>query len=343
MSESISCEQRSDQAGMRLPRFPWGRTWLLVLILTGVVVGSEEAFWRSRGFRPSVPESTHLWHFWRQRVYRDDGKVIVLLGTSRMQADICLDTLRDRHPGHRIVQLALSGPQGPISVLEDLANDQSFVGTVVCGCVTPHIQSSIWRTSSNEVNTCPRPSTYIDELSFLRLCEGLATLERRLRLPKTVEFISQHHTLPSAERYCRTKFDRSTVWEFKELADPGEHELETYRALYEQNPMPPAESFLDDCAVVDSLVEKLSRRGGQVAFVRLPSSGARRILEDEFHPKAPYWDLFSTATSATCVHWSDVTAMRGLHCPDGSHLGPHDAVKYTVALSASLRRTGVLP
>jgi hypothetical protein len=62
--------------------------------------------WLSRIHRvgPTVSQTMGLWYFWRQQINRTDGKVIVFIGTSRVAADVSLDTIRECLPGYRVIQ-----------------------------------------------------------------------------------------------------------------------------------------------------------------------------------------------------------------------------------------------
>lgn len=123
------------------------RTWLVTLLIYCSVIGCLENSGRRGGFRPSVIDAigrSELWYFWRQRVYGNDGKVVVLVGTSRMTSDVSLDALKACLPGHRVVQLGLNGTKSPIGVLQDLAADTSFVGLVICEIDTPLLEGIQW-------------------------------------------------------------------------------------------------------------------------------------------------------------------------------------------------------
>ena len=62
----------------RAPCGGWGRTWLGALLLAAALIGGAEAFWRSRGLRPSVIDDLDLWAFERMRAsFAGDGIVLV--------------------------------------------------------------------------------------------------------------------------------------------------------------------------------------------------------------------------------------------------------------------------
>src|ERR1700732_1553151 len=80
------------------PMLPWLRVVLLASLLAAGSICSLDAHWRSAGFRPTVPDGMDLWYFWRQQVDGNNGKVIVFLGSSRITADISIETLHECLP-----------------------------------------------------------------------------------------------------------------------------------------------------------------------------------------------------------------------------------------------------
>lgn len=118
---------------------PWFLVWGTTLALTMATLGAEEIAWRNQGVRPTVPDSKAMWAFWRDRVYRADGRVVVCLGTSRIRAALSEGVLRERLPDYRVVQLGINSVRSPLPVLEDLAHDSSFRGTVLCEMLSPFL------------------------------------------------------------------------------------------------------------------------------------------------------------------------------------------------------------
>jgi hypothetical protein len=100
-----------------VPAIPLLRVWLLVIVAFMASFGSLEAFWRNQGCRPSAQDSKDLWRFWRRSVYCSNGRVLVFLGTSRIMADVSLDSAHDVLPDYRLVQLGLSGAESCIGFL----------------------------------------------------------------------------------------------------------------------------------------------------------------------------------------------------------------------------------
>jgi hypothetical protein len=97
------------------------------------------------------------------------------------------------------------------------------------------------------------------------------------------------------------------------------------------NTTPPASGgTLDSILIsVKSLTDKIRARGGQVLFVRTPSSGPAKEGEGKGFPKEKYWDRLLTFTGCPGIYYSDYPAIANFVCPEWSHLKPADAVIYT--------------
>jgi hypothetical protein len=87
-------------------------------------------------------------------------------------------------------------------------------------------------------------------------------------------------------------------------------------------------------------VAAIRARGGNVVFVRHPSSGQVREIEDRITPRAAFWDRLLTETGAPGIYFEDHTSLRDFDCPEWSHLSAKDAVEYTQRLSVILKEQG---
>jgi hypothetical protein len=334
----------ATESGKGALTLPWARVVLFTFLIFLTLLSGLEAFWIDQGYEANVPDaidSPDLWYFWRHQVYRSDGRVLVLIGTSRMTADISLEVIRAELPGYSVVQLGLNGARSPIGVLRDLAEDDNFVGTIVCDFDTPFIDSAL---DGQRGYTRYRPAHlpfYFDAIArdwcrsrlvFLAHFSSLKTMAARLICAGTP---------PRQEAICRT-FDRESRFQFAKMPDIAafrESTTERYRGLYEAHAFAPWDSrSISDVTVIDSLVQRLIARGGQCVFVRLPSSGERWELEERYHPKSGNWDRFAGLTRALCVHFRDAPGMRQFDCPDGSHLDWRDAPTFTCAFLDELKK-----
>jgi hypothetical protein len=91
----------------------------------------------------------------------------------------------------------------------------------------------------------------------------------------------------------------------------------------------PLDSLLN---VVKTCVDKIKARGGEVLFVRTPSSGPFLMGENMGYPRAKYWDRILAVTNCPGIYFADYPAMAHFVCPEFSHLSQPDAILYTKEL-----------
>jgi len=85
-------------------------------------------------------------------------------------------------------------------------------------------------------------------------------------------------------------------------------------------------------------VNKIRARGGDVVFLRPPSTRELRLNEDKRLPRARGWDALLAATRAKGVHFDDLPDAQNLVLPEFSHLTAACATVYTDAYVRALTR-----
>ena len=85
-------------------------------------------------------------------------------------------------------------------------------------------------------------------------------------------------------------------------------------------------------------IDKIKARGGQVLFIRTPSSGPFLMGEKMGYPRAQYWDRILATTGCQGIHFEDYPAIAHFECPEFSHLKPSDAIIYTTNLIDILQK-----
>lgn len=340
-------QRRCVVSVIRLDRAPVGAGRGIVWgLLTAVcVVGVVELVGRSSGYRPSVQDGPELWHFWRQRARSGGSRAIVLLGTSRMEADVSLETLNRCFPSHQVIQLAVQGANSPLGILAELVNDDGFSGTVICEMETPFLESYRW----NDLRS----------LRSFRPANGAAEMDVVLRdfLDDRVVFTKGAFTIRSLchglidgtvdkpFEGIRMRLSRQTEWDFGGRPDSQrirKKAVADFRSKYEANAVAPFETLVPQINVINRLTNALAARGGRIVFLRLPSYGEHWRIEEGHHPKIN-WDRFASMAQATCIHFRDVPPMCTFDPPDESHLDYRDAPRFTHALVSELRRRGAVP
>lgn len=327
----------------RSPRKAWVMGWLCAFVLTSAVVGGVEAFWRIQGFQPDVPDTRELWSFWKDRVNHNRGRTIVLMGTSRMKADIDLQTVQDRLPGFAVVQLAIIGDESPIGLLQQFSRDDNFHGVVLCGVVAPLLEPSRWNDQRDYYEQQLAAGRVRDVACRSFLQNQFASLNPKLSGKTLLVRWLNSGQLPEPDFKHQT-FRRSLCYDFSRASDLQSirtRRASQYRELYAAANPSALSLRNEDYRELNEAVQRIRSRGGEVAFVRLPSSGDRWELEEERYPKSEFWDRFSSKVDAVSVHFQNVPALARFGCTDDSHLGSDETVAFTAALIDELRRLEV--
>jgi hypothetical protein len=325
------------------PRLPWIRVALFTGLIFLMAVGGLEAYWRGRGYRPSIEDRPELWHFWRQRVYTThQTKKIVLLGTSRIQTDLVPAVLQ-RAIGLPVVQLAVKGATSPIGILHELAADEDFNGLIVCSLYVPLIHRTRWQDADPYSKYRPTKAVNdIETLLSLRL-RSLATLKNQMVAPYSLLQAMLSETTIREPEVLTLSFDRSLNLR-SALLPPIRHAASRLSEQFSLQGLRVSNfnELESECTEINRSVRKIRARGGDVIFVHLPSSGADDAEEEKAFPKVKYWDRFSRVMSARCIHFKDVPTLSCFVCADGRHLSEDDSPQFTEALAREIMKDGVI-
>lgn len=334
----------------RLPALPYGKIWLLVAISTVTFFYSWNEFWNAKKV-PSLPrDDAKLWSYHRRQVSRHDGQAVVLIGSSRMQTGLYLDKFAEL-TGTRPVQLAIAG-QSPLPVLQDLAEDESFRGTVISDFAELLIyRGELWSNTTqvaNEWIKVYRESKTSDDFEFrLRGYTRYLVADPTYgdNPPEALKNLVtgkafKDKTVDDLRTNVRpVNFDRSLV--FLEIGDflTGDEEAElrakartsatnTMKFVIENEPPQPAE-FLKIVYRIEESVQKIQSRGGRVIIVNFPTSGELKVLNEIAFPRKDFWDVLESRTSAQTIHYEDHPGLSKFVCPDYSHLDAKDTPEFT--------------
>src|SRR5436853_1042603 len=113
-----------------IPTAPWRGMAVVISIVVIAVTTAWELYCRSLGYGPTLNDNEDLWTMARRRVQPES---IVVVGDSRAWFDVDLDEFQ-KGLGKRPIQLAMAGSTA-WPVLDDLAKDESFHGTIICSFV----------------------------------------------------------------------------------------------------------------------------------------------------------------------------------------------------------------
>lgn len=320
----------------------WGRSWVAAVVVVVVVLGGLEGFWRARGHRPSAVDDEDLWAYERSRA--DGPGVVALLGASRMQMGFSTELARALRP-ERFVNLAVEG-RAPLAVLRDLARDENFVGLVVCSITAQGFERKQRERQQRWVEHYhhrARLERMLDRHFTACMQASLVVAGPRLALPVLLRRFARGKPPPDPA-YLVTHADRSHSADYR-LIHIGSHRawrIARRARGYARATIPSPEQWAIEAAEAAPWVAAIRARGGEVVFVRFPTSGEHWKLDERYYPRARYWDRVAAVTGAATIHFRDLPDAAGLLCPDTSHLDQRDAPRFTRALLAELERRGLL-
>jgi nicotinamidase-related amidase len=310
------------------------------------LAGGGEMMWRSLGHQPAVEGDTALWASQRQALEQTDTP-LALIGASRLQYGFDMERWRELHPEWEPFMLAVMG-KSPMSVLEDLARDQSFDGLAIVSLSEEMFEPHRWDDQAYYVDY------YHYQYKIGAAIEGeletiaekhLVSLGYSVNIERTVSALAEDGELQEPV-FLRMLADRTRVADFSLLGDElGEYRRkkeEQFREGVEGTPLGPVDEWRQQIPKVRRLVDRIEKRGGKVVFVRMPVTGDYLAIAREFYPRDKYWDVFAAKVDAPTIHFEDVEVLAGLECPDSSHVDATDRATLTHALAAELERMGVL-
>jgi len=343
-----------------IPPLPWRGLTVVVALIVIAAASAWEFYCRSIGYRPTLNDNEDLWTMTRRSVKPES---IVIIGDSRAWFDLDLDELQ-KGLGKRPVQLAMGGSCA-YPVLADLANDESFHGTIICSVVprmfvappgTPPMERGEKAVRRSHTQTlAQRASQYLampleEHVAFLKQEDlTLDDLLKRLPIPNRPHAQVSPRLPPyfgTLDRERRARMIEECAWPGSELQKRIQ---QIWLPLFTPPPPPtyiPKEEFGKKIGAaiearfhdVATAVKKLRARGGKIVFVRFPESGELKKLEDRETPRAGIWDQVIKKTGAPGIYYEDYPELSGFNCPEWSHLSAGDSVEFSKRLIPHLRK-----
>jgi hypothetical protein len=353
-------------------RFPQSSTILpliVAVIISIIILGVVEFRLRSLGLEPDVRDSPELWAAQREMAAKYGDKAIILVGDSRAQLDIDLQTLGDL-TGLKPVQLAIDGSFF-LPVLADLADDPRITGTIIIDASARKLIPNERRDRSQEW-----PEFYHEKYRGL-FSPAIETKLKGFLQEKSVLYSSMFplenlwSILTSGNKYSsiylKTRKDRQRDADYRLVKMPdfyvsrvvrnfGGHQnlkKKSFSSLaeftssmeeqiaerYPRNNTTDQQAkndFEKKLSSINGLIDKIYGRNGRMFFVRFPSDKLVWLLDEHQHPRELYWDTFAHTTRATTIHFQDYPNLKKYSLPDGSHLDQKDKKSFTAALVETL-------
>ena len=309
-----------------------GKTWMFALLIVVGVLGAWEGFWRAQGFRPSIEDDMPLWHLARSRVSKETR--IVFVGSSRIQLGLHPDVFTEE-TGIVPVNLSIDG-NPPYPVLKDLAHDPDFSGLVIC--------SILPRWLAEKTDEGSRASKWVRKY-YTRTPLSNIDIQLSLLIQKTFVFRYPGLSPEKLEKqfqkgewpkppYAPMRPDRFREARFtpEDIPRMLASRIKLEKEAAENAILVSVQELHERLTSLDADVRKIRQRGGEVVFIRMPSSGAIRDLEAAAWPRETYWDVLAGTVSAKAIHFEDWDELRDFQCPDGSHLDVDQAREFTLQL-----------
>ena len=327
---------------------------VLTLILVIASIGSWEFYLRNKGTAIYYDDDEALWSDKRAMVYVPQDKATVFIGSSRNKFDLDINTWRSI-TGENAIQLAFEGAS-PLPVLENLANDADFKGKLMIdvteglffglsrgprgGRVTAALDYYKKRTPAQRASF---QINHVLESQFVFLDKDWFSLNSLIEKAKVPPRYGVYGGPNFPMDFNRVTFDRQCQMTSRFVADTNlQNQVKAIWAYGASMPHQPLTLIQLDSIIttVKINVDKIKARGGQIIFVRTPSSGPYLAGERIGFPREKYWDKLLEATRCPGIHFEDYPPIAHFQCPELSHLKPTDAIVYTKNLIQILEQKG---
>jgi len=327
---------------------------ILSLFVVLVIIGCWEFYLRSIGVSNSFDDNEPLWAYKRAQIYDEPERTTFFIGSSRIKFDIDLKTWEDV-TGEKPVQLALVGTS-PQLILKDLADDKKFKGKLIVDGTEfilfsrdPGDQESAKKSIEYYKKWTPaqKASFYIDyflqsNLVFLKQKKfSLNALLDQLSF-KNRKGVFSFNGFPLG--FEPTSFERQNIMTDDFIKDTSRQERvkEIWRkfGVVSKTLGPTGDTLNKIFEDLKNSIDKIKERGGQVIFLRPPSSGESREAEKVAYPKNLFWDKLLSYTNTPGIYYEDYPEIAHFTCPEWSHLSPNDAITFTKSLIKILEQKG---
>lgn len=341
-----------------IPPASWRGIAVTITIIVSAATIAWELYARSLGYGPTLNDNEDLWTLRRRAVQPES---IVIIGDSRAWYDVDLDEM-ENGLGKRPIQLAAGGMCG-FPVLEDLANDENFHGTIICSIVprlffappgTPPFGrgEKVVKRFHNQT-PAQRVSQYLampleEHVAFLKQEElTLDDYFKKLPIPNR----PGAQVPPRLPPYFGTEDRERRSRMIEECANPNGELARRIQQIWLPLFQPPPPAYIPKDVFMKQMGEaigkrfqnivddvgKIRARGGKIVFVRFPHSGGVKQIEDRDTPREKTWDPLLKMTGSPGIYYSDFPELKDFQCPEWSHLSAGDSVEFSKRLVPHLR------
>ncbi|WOH38006.1 hypothetical protein RI844_01865 [Thalassotalea fonticola] len=322
-----------------IPSKSWGKIVVNSIVLFSLLIAGWEMYWRSQGAEPAYINSDSLWAIERRKVGKDS---VVFTGSSRVLFNMQTD-IWQQQTGIKPIQLALEGTT-PLGVLEDLADDENFQGTVFSGVAPGLFFSGFeYRKNARKAYQQEAPSQWLGQqlamfieplFAFMEPDFALFTVLKRQHWPER----EQIKPYLDVRALAVMSEDRNTQMWSKVVNDEQYRKLaikiwmQGFEPIDKKTPEQIAKMQKNKEEQIERAVavnQKMLAKGAKLIFVRMPSQGFYTMEEGMYNPRESHWDVLLQETGAAGIHFQDYPDLSKYTLPEDSHLAAQDAITFT--------------
>ncbi len=350
-----------------IPRHHWILLALITVGLTMTITFCWEMYCRHMKYIPTLNDTTDLWASRRAIVDKEPTRT-VLIGASRTLFNFNMDVY-EKEFGERPLQLATVG-SSPRPYLDDLADHPEFSGTLIVGVTPwfffapggPPIDNAMKNLNRfREWTPAQKMGHQLgmflqNRLAFIQQSDlTLNELLLELKIPNRPQAKVGPELPPHFHEVDEER--QGGMTDFAEVDTEIQKRIQQiWIPLFTPPPSPPGATMEQVMAKVQEMtamvlektkasVDKIRARGGKVVFIRYPSTGVLRDMENKITPRVAYWDKLLEVTNSPGIHFEDHPQLQGFNCPEWSHLTKADAEIFSnrlMPLFADLRANGMM-
>ena len=318
---------------------------IMVLSLTTMLIGGYELYLRHLGYTISFDDSESIFADKKRKIYLPKDDATVFIGSSRVKYDVSTVTWR-KLTGETPIQLANVG-SSPIPVLKALSADPLFKGKLIIDVAEPLFFDLSGRSFerpkkcldfSNDETPAQRFSFHINTLqksNFVLLDKDNHALSAMLvfffifkkkkkmdfpKYPTEFSMMNFDRNNKMTDRYVDQ--DRKGVKMMQDIW----MQLASMGAKAPPMPVHVIDSFIKD---VKFQTDQIRARGGEIVFLRPPSSGPLWKGEQMGFPRDKFWEKILTVTGSKGMHFADHAELSKMNCTEFSHLRQSDTKIFT--------------
>ena len=296
------------------------------IVISVMLIGMSLRF----GLHPRDPMPIHddfaLWSAKRRLASAASDKAVILLGSSRIRADLRTSEIKKRWPSCTPVDLAINGFSYQ-SMLSDIAADPSIRGLVLVDD-TPYVDARIFPDSEKKARewvgqyhgTFTPVTSTVHLGQFFRLFYFLQNRDYSwIRLFGLIAGEGHGSNVYSMDSNRDTYFDFSK-------ATQAELDVERHKEY---------PKIITDALLLHSRferiasdVKKIEGRGGRVVFLYLPMGTQVRDIEAQQFPLSAYFDPLTTISGAIFIDYRLHPVLAAYDPPDNLHLDMREVPRF---------------